>query len=1640
MEIETETDTAGGETRNTVPAEVVSGESVTGGEIFAVDDIFEVEEVTEAEPADIAYSETDETAVLSSGADDSSNFIVEISYNDKKYEHVAPGNELLDPTIMNALGVPNERRDGFSTSDPGKEYFSIGGTELSGQVLLSVKKRFDGEQYIDVKLFSRTYRLTLKCKELPPVTYVTYDSGEREEITTTDYYYALTAGSFQSGKFYVVDRSFVRTYRIPNYADVDHPAHLILMDGCKMTVNGGIQNCSGHSLIIHQGHQPGAEGNGTGELVCTTSEGGWEEGAPNPDFAAAIGGDQNNGSGGHLRIDGGIITATSGTWDSAGIGGSYDSGYITINGGSVTATGGGPKSAVGIGAGGQGKVNKITINGGYVNASGTTNGIGGGTGNTSGEIVINGGKVDAAGGTGMGGGNNLTVTITGGEVCAKSWGSENPAFRGNKPVIAEGFTVLGGKAAGNATKKDISSYDFRDPYVLVLPVDTDVSYMDENGKEKNHECTMIRIPDRKTEIRFENDGWYALYDKQVLDTRIVNNADSSHPAHLILMDGCSLTSTRGISNKSGKALIIYGQNRGTGELNINTGTSWDAGIGGDDGTGAGNLTVCGGKINITSNGRGAAIGGGHKGNGGTLNVYNGKVDVYCTDLGAGIGGGGNMTTTGGGGAYVNVFGGTIDATCDGAGAAIGGGGVDFKWRGGGNGGSLVFCEGEITAYSARAHGIGAGNCANNQDLGYMGSIVAGKDTTVEFGESPENHPGSGLAAYTASPNHYIRMKSKEGVYVSFHTDGGSSVEPQEITSGEKAVRPADPTKAGYKFMGWYADSACTGDPFDFASVITKDTILYAKWEIDPGQLECPVYWYLDDAGKLTIASYALPSLEGKAKVHGAFDANHTFAECADTWADHKESIKRVYSATEVNPRYCDHWFEDCYYLESADLTALGTAGTSNIISMASMFSYCTALSYINLSNVNTSNVTDMSYMFEECASLSSVEFGDSSAAAFQTGKVSRMDGMFKSCSSLKNIDLRSFDFQNVTDLSEFLFMCDSLETITWPENPDVSKVTTFWRTFSYCGSLKALDLSGFTASGAAVTEEMLKKCSLLEEIDVSGFAASPLEDIISMFEGYSSLRTIYALDTQAFCSNSVTLSENAFTGCQNLAGGNGTKYDALRTDKSLAKVDKEGVEGYFTQKGTGTVLLVTYVENNGNRPKQETVLSGEKATNYTPEYPGSRFLGWFRDPELTASYSFDTPVTADITLYAKWEQLDKISVSFNTMGGSYIEPQIIVQYTKAATPSVVPEKPGHTFAGWYQEEGCTNTFDFNQEISANTTVYAKWIAEEYTVTWLVEGQEASSSTYTYGAMPSYGGTPVKTGHTFVGWEPSLKPVTEVTTYTALFDKGDDTTHVVYFDGNGGTVSPVFVSVTDEGSGGYIPAEEVPKAEREGHTFNVWKDSVGNLVEDVSAVLIDKDGIVFTADWSVNQIEITWDVDGTKTPVSYNYGAMPVYNNGTDPVKTGYIFAGWDPAVVPATTPSTYTAKFMEDEQFTVFFNTMGGSPVSTQIVEKGAKAARPSAVPKKDGYTFSDWFKDKDCKDPFIFENEVINKSITVYAGWTPDKYSVTWSWLKADGTEGSLTEVSKYEYGQLPVFPEGSKEQLKKPGYVHTGWNPLLQ
>lgn len=87
--------------------------------------------------------------------------------------------------------------------------------------------------------------------------------------------------------------------------------------------------------------------------------------------------------------------------------------------------------------------------------------------------------------------------------------------------------------------------------------------------------------------------------------------------------------------------------------------------------------------------------------------------------------------------------------------------------------------------------------------------------------------GNDNASSTAKPNQ--TQKADEKCTVNFETNGGSSVNSQEVIKGSSIEKPVTPIKAEYIFDGWYLDSGLTQPVDGFPLTINSNTTLYAKW-------------------------------------------------------------------------------------------------------------------------------------------------------------------------------------------------------------------------------------------------------------------------------------------------------------------------------------------------------------------------------------------------------------------------------------------------------------------------------------------------------------------------------------------------------------------------------------------------------------------------------------------------------------------------------------------------------------------------------------------------------------------------------------------------------------------------------------------
>ncbi|WP_042478172.1 leucine-rich repeat protein [Bacillus ndiopicus] len=163
------------------------------------------------------------------------------------------------------------------------------------------------------------------------------------------------------------------------------------------------------------------------------------------------------------------------------------------------------------------------------------------------------------------------------------------------------------------------------------------------------------------------------------------------------------------------------------------------------------------------------------------------------------------------------------------------------------------------------------------------------------------------------------------------------------------------------------------------------------------------------------------------------------------------------------------------------------------------------------------------------------------------------------------------------------------------------------------------------------------------------------------------------------------------------------------------------------------------------------VSKGKITEPVAPSKTNLIFDAWYKDMVFNEKWDFATDiVTKPLTLYANW--VPQYSITFETDGGSTIVSQNIAQNGKIALPAP-PTKEGYTFEGWYKEAGLNTKWDFaNDKVTANMTLYAKWLLNTYTVGFNTNGGSlVASQSVAYQQKATEPATPTRTGYTFAGW-------------------------------------------------------------------------------------------------------------------------------------------------------------------------------------------------------------------------------------------------------------------------------------------------
>ena len=254
-----------------------------------------------------------------------------------------------------------------------------------------------------------------------------------------------------------------------------------------------------------------------------------------------------------------------------------------------------------------------------------------------------------------------------------------------------------------------------------------------------------------------------------------------------------------------------------------------------------------------------------------------------------------------------------------------------------------------------------------------------------------------------------------------------------------------------------------------------------------------------------------------------------------------------------------------YNMRNLTTINLSNFNTSRVTNMGHMFSYMTGITTLDLSNFDTSKVTDMGGMFSFMYNLTTFNLSN-----FDTSQVTNMYGMFSSTSNLTTLNLSGFNTSNVTNMGYMFAYMPNLTTLNL-SNFNTSNVTDMGGMFRGMSNLTTLNLSGFNTSNVTNMGYMFFSMHSLTTLDLSNFDTSKVTDMGYMFSLWDKdkpkdkLEKIYV--NNDFDTTKLTNISKMFKNRMKLRGGNGSYLpDPSTADKTWLRVDRPGVQGYFTRK------------------------------------------------------------------------------------------------------------------------------------------------------------------------------------------------------------------------------------------------------------------------------------------------------------------------------------------------------------------------------------------------------------------------------------------------------------------------------------------
>ena len=897
-----------------------------------------------------------------------------------------------------------------------------------------------------------------------------------------------------------------------------------------------------------------------------------------------------------------------------------------------------------------------------------------------------------------------------------------------------------------------------------------------------------------------------------------------------------------------------------------------------------------------------------------------------------------------------------------------------------------------------------------------------EEYTYEFDKwTPE------ITKVTSNQEYKATYKETKNKYTVTYINEGVEYHKETAEYGSVITEIQDPTKEGYTFTGWYTKD---NEKVSYPITVTKNITLYSKYEINSYKVS---YYnegkkYIDDQqinyGENALKPNTDPSKIGYTFKYWSLKENGEEYEFS-TKITKDINLYAVYEINKYTVTYINEGIE--YHKETAEYGSVVTKIQDPIKEGYTFTGWytkdnekvtypITVTENITLYSKYEINSYKVSYYNEGKKYIEDQQINYGENALKPNTNPSKIGYTFKYWSLKENGEEYEFSTKITKDITLYAVYEINKYTVTYiNEGIEYHKETAEYG--SVITEIQDPTKEGYTFIGwynennqkinhpITVTENI----TLHSKYEINTYTVSFYHNN----EKYVESQKVNYGESAVKPSIDPTKEDYNFSGW--VIKGTNNKYDFT------SKVTKDiELESSFTAKPTYTVTFKI-----GNEViLTENVIEGHKVTSKEAPYKkGYLFDKWYSDEGLTIENNFDEKIMGNKIIYGKYNE-NKHTVTYINEGTTYYTEEVLDSFT-ATGPSENPSKEGYTFKYFSKDKKVA--FDYSAEITENTTLYAVYEINKYTVTYINEGSEYHKEELTYGSKHEKIEDPFKTGYTFIGWyneneEKVEYPIT-VTKDITLHSKYEINKYTVTFNDED-RITTKEVNYNNK-------VEPVINQGKTGYTFKYWSKEKGG--EEYNFNTLVTENTTLYAVYEINKYTVTYINEGSEYhKEELTYGSK--HEKIEDPFKTGYTFIGWyneneEKVEYPITVTKDITlhSKY-EINKYTVTFNDE--DRITTKEVNYNAKV-EPVTNQGKTGYTFKYWSIEKGGEE-YNF-NTLVTENITLYAVYSINKYIVTFK-----NYDGSTLQEETLEYRTLPKYKgeAPTREKTKEYTYTFKGWD----